>query len=76
VDRGWGLTTLNLHPKVLSDIKGGKDGLMEYNFNIKYSHYIQPYKVKLNYDCDFVLWKPLPWAVKQEYEFFYGDKEY
>jgi len=76
INRGWGLTTLNVHPNRQSDLEGGVNGLKEYEFDIKWSRYVQKYKVKVLYDCDRYAWTPMPWKVNPVSEIFFGGQEY
>lgn len=61
INRGWGLTTLNIHPNKHSDIMGGVEGVKEYAFELKWSKYVQKYKVKVNFSCAKNAWLPMPW---------------
>jgi hypothetical protein len=76
INRGWGLTTLNMNPNKYSDLEGGVEGLKEYEFEMKWTKYVKKYKVRVNYDCDSKPWIALPWKVKQVHDIFLGGKEY
>lgn len=55
---------------------GGVEGVKEYAFELKWSKYVQKYKVKVNYSCAKIVWRPIPWKANPEHEYLIGGQEY